>query len=149
MSDLEKQLAGLLDREAIRDLPKRYCDFVWQDDVEGVSSLFLPDGRFSVILADRKIDIAGRDSITEFMQAGLADSPRPFIHNHVITMNDTHSASGRAYLDLRSGKHNFDWLGAGFYEDEYRKDSGEWYFASRDFHALRIDDWPGELDKMS
>lgn len=147
MSELEKQLTALLDREAIRDLPKRYCDFVWHNDVAGVSGLFMPDGRFSVILEDRRIDVLGRGKITEFMRAGLADAPRPFIHNHVVKLNGTESASGRAYLDLRSGKHNFDWLGTGYYQDEYRKVSGEWYFASRDFHALRIDDWPGELDK--
>lgn len=148
MSDLHSQLNSLLDREAIRDLPKKYCDFVWRSDHDGVGGLYLLDGRFSVILEDKRIDIEGRDKIVAFMEEGLADSPRPFIHNHVVILKDAETASGRAYLDLRSGKHNFEWLGTGFYEDEYRKEDGIWYFASRDFHALRMEEWPGELDKM-
>jgi len=148
MSDLNHQLTALLDREAIRELPKVYCDRVWQDDAKGVSELFIPDGHFSVILDDRQIDILGRDKIEAFMLEGLRDSPRPFIHNHVVTLTDAQNATGRAYLDLRSGKHNFEWLGVGYYEDEYQKDRDHWYFASRRFHALRIDDWPGEIDKM-
>jgi hypothetical protein len=148
MSDLNHQLTALLDREAIRELPKVYCDRVWQDDAQAVSELFLPDGRFSAILNDRRIDILGRDKIEAFMREGLSDSPRPFIHNHVITLTGAKTATGRAYLDLRSGKHNFEWLGVGYYEDEYEKDDGRWYFASRNFHALRIDDWPGDIDKL-
>ena len=148
MSDLNKQLTALLDRESIRDLPKKYCDFVWREDPKGVGGLYLPDGRFSVILDNRRIDIKGRDKIVAFMEEGLADSPRPFIHNHVVMLKDTETASGRAYLDLRSAKHNYEWLGTGFYEDEYQKENGNWYFASRDFHALRMEQWPGDLDKM-
>jgi len=148
MSDLNSQLAALLDRESIRDLPKKYCGCVWREYAEAVGALYLPNGRFSVILDDRRIDIEGRDKIVEFIAQGLTDSPRPFIHNHVVTLIDAQSASGRAYLDLRSGKHHFEWLGAGFYEDTYQKEDGTWYFASRDFHALRMEQCPGDLDKV-
>ena len=147
MTELEKQLQALLDREAIRDLPKRYCDRVWHDDAEGLSELFTPDGKFSVVLSDKTIEISGRDEILKFMREGLADRPRPYIHNHIVELTDGNHASGRAYLDLRSAKHRFDWLGAGFYEDEYLKQRDRWLFAQRTFHALRIDEWPGELDQ--
>ena len=36
-----------------------------------------------------------------------------------------------------------EWLGAGYYNDEYRKQDGVWKFASRHFTALRIDAGPG------
>ena len=147
MTDLEQQLQALLDREAIRELPNRYCDRVWHDDAKGVSELFASDGVFSVVLSDKTIEISGRNKIEAFMQEGLADRPRPYIHNHVITRLAGTRAEGRAYLDLRSAKHHFDWLGAGYYEDDYIKQGERWLFAKRNFHALRIDDWPGELDK--
>ena len=149
MSALEAQLQALLDREAIRDLPQRYCDRVWQDDAVGVSTLFTADGEFCVVLEDKTIEISGREAILAFMLEGLADRPRPYIHNLVIESQHEDRASGRAYLDLRSAKHRFDWLGAGYYEDTYEKQAGQWLFARRVFHALRIDDWPGELDKSA
>ena len=147
MPDTQELVQNLLDREAIRDLPKRYCDHVWQDDAVGMSKLFVKDGRFSVVLVDKTIDVVGQQAICDFMRQGLSDAPRPFIHNHVVELIDQHNASGRAYLDLRSGKHNFDWLGTGYYQDQYVKQDDTWLFASRDFHALRIDQWPGDLDK--
>ena len=51
-------------------------------------------------------------------------------------------ATGRCYLDLRSGRHNMDWLGAGFYEDEYVKIDSEWRFQLRKFTALRMEELP-------
>ena len=88
---LHKDLDWLISRESISDLPVRYCDCVWRDDIEGLVALFAP---------------------------------------------------GRCYLDLRSGRHNMDWLGAGFYEDEYVKIDSEWRFQLRKFTALRMEELP-------
>ena len=149
MSEQEDQIQGLLDREAIRDLPKRYCDRVWHNDAKGLSELFAADGVFIAVTTDKEIEIKGRNNILDFMREGLADGPRPYIHNHVVELNGPSRASGRAYLDLRSAKHNYDWLGAGYYEDDYEKLAGQWLFKRRVFHALRIDEWPGDIDKTS
>ena len=46
MASIEEQVAALTAREAIRDLPKRYCDCVWRDDIEGITNLFTEDGTF-------------------------------------------------------------------------------------------------------
>lgn len=148
MDDWSTAIQQLLDREEIRDLPKRYCDYVWQDNALGVSGLFSENGSFTAKIGEKTVSVEGREKIASFMQQGLADSPRPFIHNHVIELDSAETAHGRAYLDLRSGKHNFDWLGAGYYEDKYVKEDGRWLFKARVFYALRIDDWPGEIDKM-
>ena len=48
---IEQQLAGLLAREAIRDLPLRYCDCVWRDDIDGIIDLFAGDGSFTALYA--------------------------------------------------------------------------------------------------
>ena len=72
--------------------------------------------------------------------------PRPYIHNHVVTLTGRKSAIGRCYLDLRSGKNNMDWLGAGYYNDRYIKKDGEWKFESRDFIVVRMDELPEGMD---
>lgn len=143
MSDLEATLSGLLDREAIRDLPLRYCDCVWRHDVAGIVDLFAPDGAFIVAGADGEISARGRDALLEFYAKGLDLSPRPYIHNHVIEQRSAERATGRCYLDLRSAKNDMEWLGAGYYADEYVKLAGEWKFASRHFTALRMIEGPG------
>lgn len=53
MAKTKNQLEALLDREAIRDLPVRYCDRVWHDDIDGLVALFAKDGEF-VIAIDGK-----------------------------------------------------------------------------------------------
>ncbi len=45
---IEQTITELADREAIRELPQRYCDCVWQGDVEGIVKLFADDGEFTV-----------------------------------------------------------------------------------------------------
>lgn len=142
MSELEKSLSDLLDREAIRDLPLRYCDCVWRNDVEGIVDLFTEDGAFVVKSPDGEVSAKGRSALLDFYRGGLDMQPRPYIHNHVIEL-DGDRASGRCYLDLRSEKNNMEWLGAGYYNDEYRKVGGSWRFASRNFTAIRIDAGPG------
>ena len=47
----EQIVTELADREAIRELPQRYCDCVWRGDVDGIVNLFADEGalRFSAI----------------------------------------------------------------------------------------------------
>ena len=140
MSD--DRVTALLAREAIRDLPQRYCDCVWRDDIAGLVDLFVPDGSFTAVVAGGEKTFSGRDGLRDFFVAGLAIAPRPFIHNHVVDLHDGGTASGRCYLDLYSAKKNMESIGAGFYEDEYAFDDGRWRFRSRRFTALRMDDLP-------
>lgn len=37
---VETLVQEMLDREATRDLPVRYCHYVWKNDVEGIVNLF-------------------------------------------------------------------------------------------------------------
>ena len=139
---LDKDLDWLISRESISDLPVRYCDCVWRDDMEGLVALFAPAGSFVAIFDGIETVVSGREALMEFYEAAVRFTPRPYIHNHVVEIVSKKFATGRCYLDLRSGRHNMDWLGAGFYEDEYVKIDSEWRFQLRKFTALRMEELP-------
>ncbi len=117
---IEQTVAELADREAIRDLPLKYCDCVWRGDIEGINT--------------------GRANLLKSFKEGLAAaSPRPYIHNHVIELKGSGRATGRCYLDLRIASDNFKWGGAGWYDDEYVKVGDEWKFQTRRFHHAHME----------
>ena len=147
MSDAQT-LQGLLDREAIRDLPLRYCDCVWRSDVPGIVDLFTGDGAFIINMPDGTQSSAkGSEDLLKFYSGGLDMQPRPYIHNHVIELVDAERATGRCYLDLRSLKNDMGWLGAGYYNDEYRKEGGVWKFAERSFVVVKMLEDPTGQDR--
>lgn len=145
MSD--KQLAELLTREAIRDLPLRYCDCVWRDDIDGIVDLFAQDGSFIAIFNGKETTSTGPQALREFYVAGLDMKPRPFIHNHVIELASPTKATGRCYVDLRNGSNNMEWLGAGYYDDSYVKEGENWKFQSRRFNPARMDVLPAGFEE--
>lgn len=142
MPKSKDQIQALLDREAIRDLPLRYCDCVWRDDIEGIVKLFAKDGEFVIAIDGKETGAKGQSGLVALYRQGLEIGPRPYIHNHVIEITDGKQAQGRCYLDLRSVKHNMEFIGAGHYADSYVKVKGEWKFQRRYFTALRIDENP-------
>lgn len=147
MSSLEHKVDGLLAREAIRDLPLRYCDCVWREDAAGLAALFADNGSFNFIIGGVETNIRGRPAIATFFATALELRPRPYIHNHVIELAGDGFAYGRCYLDLRSAAHDMEWLGAGYYDDEYVKTLDGWKFQSRRFHAVRMDELPSALTR--
>lgn len=142
---LEQEVAALLAREAIRDLPVRYCDYVWRDDIDGIVALFTENGTFAAVFDGKETVISGRKNLREFYLSGVDFMPRPYIHNHVVELTADGFASGRCYLDLRSARNNMDWLGAGYYEDEYIATPQGWKFHSRHLTALRMEELPDGL----
>ena len=139
MAKTESPLQALLDREAIRDLPLRYCDCVWRDDIEALLKLFARDGEFAMDANGKKARAVGHASMRKLYREGLAIGPRPYIHNHVVELKDATHATGRCYLDLRCIKQNMEFIGAGYYLDDYIKVRGEWKFARRCFTAVHFD----------
>jgi hypothetical protein len=140
MKTVEETLAELVDREEIRDLPVRYCDCVWRNDVAGIVELFASDGSFIVKTPNGETVHTGREALLKTYTEGLRDlKPRPYIHNHVVELGFYGRATGRCYLDLRSEKRNMEWIGSGHYLDEYVKVGDHWKFASRYFTALHFD----------
>jgi SnoaL-like domain len=128
----EQIVNELADRDAIRELPQRYCDCVWRGDVDGLVSLFTDDGAFTIVGNNKETTNKGRAELHKTYKAALASlTPRPYIHNHVIELAGPSRASGRCYVELRDASNNLSWLGTGYYNDEYVKVGDAWKFQSR------------------
>lgn len=129
---VEQIVTELADRDAIRELPQRYCDCVWQGDVDGIVNLFAEDGIFTVVGRKNETTARGRAELLKSYKDGLASlTPRPYIHNHVVELKGGGRASGRCYVELRDASNKMGWLGTGFYNDEYVKVGDQWKFQSR------------------
>ena len=130
-SSLQAQLQEVLDREAIRTLPQRYCHCVWQKDLDGYAALFTEDGTFGT--DDPSLPRGqGRQQLRGLIEGALNDlGPRPFIHNHVIELTGPDSATGTCYVEVHLLKEGKKWEMRGWYNDEYAKVGGEWKFKSR------------------
>jgi ketosteroid isomerase-like protein len=124
-------LQEVIDREAIRDLPLRYCHSVWQKDLDGYVNLFTDDGAMSS--NDPTLPRAqGREGLRKMISQGLDTSkPRPFIHNHVIELLGPDRAKGTCYVEVRLLRDGKKHLLNAWYNDEYAKVGGEWKFKSR------------------
>lgn len=142
MVSLEQHVQELVAREAIRDLPVRYCDCVWRDDIDGIANLFAENGVFVALIGGREMTVEGRAALREMFATALDMRPRPYIHNHVVELAGPSRARGRCYLDLRSARNDMAWLGAGYYDDEYVETAAGWKFLSRRFVAVRMDEMP-------
>ena len=142
MANRDDQLEALLDREAIRELPVQYCDHVWQNDLDSLLKMFAKDGEFIIEIKGKRTGAKGLPAMRKMYRQGLAIGPRPYIHNHVVLMDDATHARGRCYLALHSIKLNMQFIGAGYYNDSYVKVKGQWKFQKRHFIALRIDEDP-------
>jgi hypothetical protein len=141
---LEQIVADLADRDAIRELPIKYCDCVWRNDVSGIVGLFANDGAFITKGRKREHRAEGRDALLK-LYGGLTTgdmTPRPYIHNHVVELKGAGQASGRCYVEIRDAKNNFQWGGSGFYQDEYVKHDDGWKFKSRTFQAAYMEQMP-------
>jgi len=127
----ETLIQEVIDREAIRTLPVRYCHCVWQKDPDAWSNLFTNDGEIST--TDPSMPPAqGREALRKMIASGLDTSqPRPFIHNHVIELLGPDWAKGTCYVEVRLLRDGKKWLMTGWYDDEYAKVGGEWKFKSR------------------
>ena len=144
MKKVEEAVKAMLDREEIRELPARYCDLVWRNEIEALVKLFTPDGEFVMVTPTQTYTARGHKELLDFYVRGLAMTPRPFIHNMVVELGKKGHAVGRCYLELRSAKRDMAWLGTGHYLDHYEKHKGSWKFARREFTALRMEDLPAE-----
>jgi ketosteroid isomerase-like protein len=123
--EMEQRVRGLADREAIRELPLRYCDCVWRQDAAGIAALYTEDGSFDFGLETGSLE--GSSAIRDFFVATFETTqPLPFIHNHVFEV-DGDVASGRCSVEIRLGEDT----SMGVYHDNYARVDGQWRFRSR------------------
>ena|SRR5579863_7115817 len=150
MKKTEELVAELADREAIRDLPVRYCDFVWQGNLDGMLDLFAEDGAFIVKGREREVVSRGRSELRKMYEQAIGDlTPRPYIHNHVVNLQGKTRATGRCYVELRSVARQMEWIGTGYYDDEYVKVGEQWKFASRRFTGIGLPVRPADASSKS
>ena len=136
--NLEATVRDLADREAIRDLVRRYAHSVWQKDAAGAITLFSEDGEMDT--GDGP-PIRGSKALLETYEAMFAkDEFHPMIHNHVIAFEaaDPRAASGTCYLDLTAVVDGISMIGNGSYQDRYVRVGDEWRFRSRKLTMCRF-----------
>ena len=137
---IDQIVTELADREAIRELPQRYCDCVWRNDIDGIVNLFTDDASFSISASNAENTTTGRANLHKMYKDALASvTPRPYIHNHVVDLKGGGRATGRCYVELRDAGNDMKWIGTGFYHDDYAKVGDEWKFQTRRFKAVRFD----------
>lgn len=124
--DIERTVRELADRDAIRDLARRYAHCIWQGDLDGAIDLFTEDGEMDM---DGRA-IKGHQALSATYKAALAGTFHPFIHNHLVEL-DGDRATGTCYLDLRAILNGKSMIGSGCYRDRYARIDGEWKFAAR------------------
>jgi ketosteroid isomerase-like protein len=130
MSDgSEVVVRELADREAVRDLARRYAHYVWQNDVAALVDLFADDGEMDPgVRAPIKGKAALREGFDQMLLSG--STFRPFISQHVVDLAGD-SATGTCYIDLRAVLNGTAMIGAGWYHDRYVRTPKGWRFAAR------------------
>lgn len=130
MSNTRKQqVEDMLDREAIRELPVKYCRCIWQARPDDWAELFAEDG---VLIPNPGEEIRGRKNLRDFIApAEDVIKPRPFIHNHVVELLSDGMARGWCCFEVRAESRNMEWFVCGHYDDEYQKVGGEWKIKRR------------------
>jgi len=126
-NSIESTVRALADKEAIRDLARRYAHCVWKEDADGAIDLFAEDGE--MVISGRVL--VGREALLGAYRSMLVGFDlQPFVHNHVIEL-DGDRAEGTCYLDLRATMNGRSMVGSGWYDDRYVRTSAGWKFASR------------------
>ncbi len=133
---IEVLLQDVLDREDIRTLPVRYCNCVWDKDVDQYMDLFV-DASAAALSINTDVLIPtsneGQNKIREMISGvfNSAMNPRPFIHNHTVELLGPDAAKGKCYLEAHMVKEGKPCVMVAWYDDEYAKVNGKWKFKSR------------------
>jgi len=126
---LDTAVRELADREAIRDLARRYAHYVWQDDLNALVGLFAEDGEMD---PGTRPPIRGRQALLagfrEMLHGGAVF--RPFVQQHVVDLAGD-AATGTCYIDLRAEVEGRSMIGAGWYDDRYVRTADGWRIAYR------------------
>jgi hypothetical protein len=132
MKTTDQLAREIADREAIRDLVARYCDYVCRADLDGLVRLFTEDGTFKVEGLEVEAIARGQAQLKKLYAKAIAKlKTRLFILNHVVDLRGENRATGRCYVEVYSANFGMEWVGMGYYDDEYVKVGDEWKFAGR------------------
>lgn len=139
--ELTAALREYTDRDAIRDLPARYCHYVRTGNIDGILDLYSPDGIFDMPANMAEGGVReGREAIAETFRDNLERmDPWPFTHNHVIDLLGPDTARGYVYTEFRLGTERMRVGFVGVYEDDYVRVDGQWKFQRRKLTSLTLD----------
>jgi hypothetical protein len=145
ISEMQRQLCNVLDRESIRELVVVYCHYVRTKNIDGILALFSKDASFDLpsnMAATNASGglLRGKAAVAEMYRSNLQEmDPWPFTHNHVVELLGDGRAKGYVYAEFRMGFKSLQVTQLGVYEDEYVKDDGgAWKFRSRKLTATPI-----------
>jgi hypothetical protein len=131
---LEHKLQELIDREEIRDLISTYAHRMAHG--AAVANLFTDDGAYvnRGIAGVEPREIRGRAALDAYYgdRKGAPQQPLPMIHNHLIEVEGD-EANSICEMDLRLGVKGVTMIGAGYYQDRFRRVDGRWKFVLRDW----------------
>jgi hypothetical protein len=138
---LDQKVQELADREELRELIADYANRV----ARGLSAadLFTEDGAFLLRVPDHPVqEVRGREAIEAMYAAVRPDDehPLPMIHNYQFVI-DGDRAVGLCANELRIAIGGESIIGSGYYEDQFRREHGNWKFVVRDatfFHWVPI-----------
>lgn len=118
----------LIELRRIEELKYAYVRCLDQKDWDGMVELFVPDA--TAAYSGGKYHYEGRDAIVEFMRTNMSrDSFHTShrMHHPEITLDGDRASAIWAMEDVNvDPEWDFFLVGAGFYEDRYRKVDGAW-----------------------
>ncbi len=136
--DLEAQLQGLLDKQAIYELLFAYCNAADRHDNEKMRSLYHPDALDDHASFFKGLAMDFIDKLPEIQ------APMEILHHNVTTVNlklNGDHAEGEVYIiafhKIRTDNGAIDLLIGGRYFDKYEKREGVWKFS----HRAVVADW--------
>jgi len=138
-SDAEKQLA----RIDIGELKARYCRFLDCKEWQNYAGVFTTNGimQFGPKLADGAVH--GREEIVQLLSKQLKHANTTHrVHPAEFKFHDNGDVSALWPMDDRVDNPGFVLVGAGYYQELYRKVDGQWLIQHMRLHRLRVDMQP-------
>lgn len=123
----QDQVAVLLARDEIRDLPYHYAAAIESRDVDAMADLFSPHARFGE-------DGDGPDGLRRLMARSLDDSVFAVIlvANHIIEFEGPEKARGQVWAHCYAHTQADGFIEQLIkYEDRYERHDGRWLFLHR------------------
>lgn len=148
---LEKRLAEVEDRLAIRDLGARYNIETDNRHLAGIGELFTENANFSS--KDGVMRATGREAILKLLDGRFTvlGATNHFAHDHVIWLESSTRAGGLVSAHAELWRKERTMITAIRYEDIYEKVDGLWCFASRTLsfmYYLPIEEYASAMGRL-
>lgn len=143
MSDTERLIRELVDREQLKELRARYFRFLDLRDLDGFASVFTQDAVLEVPEVD--LVFRGREEISSKVLASVHGAVSAHHgHTHELTITGPDTATGIwAMQDIvewprAASGERVGITGVGHYHDEYVREDGQWRIAKVRLVRIRV-----------